>query len=263
MPCAFRVRPGRLRERSQLTGKRPGIEEIVAAVGTAGPVLDVGCGSGRLTVALAAGGRAVTGIDVNQRQLAGAEKRARTAGVDVRWLHADMNGPLPFGDAAFGAAVSRLSLMIADDPVATLAEVARTVEPAGLVVSAVWANVEENPWFTAPRAAVAEVLGAERAAFARHFGRLGAVDELEAVHSHAGFEQVQVVVLRDHIEASSPAAHWGFLTGTIGHYTRIAASLSADEQADLGRVLDRTLERYRSGERLQLPRTMLMAVARR
>jgi SAM-dependent methyltransferase len=263
MPRPLRVRSGRLRERFKLSGRRPGIDEIVAAVGTAGPVLDVGCGSGRLTVSLAASGREVTGIDVNERQLAGAGKRARAAGVDVRLLHADMNERLPFAYAAFGAAVSRLSLMIADDPVATLAEVARTVEPGGVVVSAVWAHVEENPWFTAPRAAVGEVLGQERAAFARHFGRLGTAAELEAVHRRAGFSEVDVQVLRDHVSAPSAAAHWGFLTCTIGHYTRIAGSLSAEEDVELQRALERMLEPYRSGDGLQLPRTMVMAVSNR
>jgi SAM-dependent methyltransferase len=178
-------------------------------------------------------------------------------------VHADMNQPLPFADGAFGAAVSRLSLMIAEDPVATVAEVARAVEPGGAVVSAVWAHVEENPWFTAPRAAVATALGPERAAFARHFGRLGTVEELAAVHRRAGLTDVDVEVLRDDVTADSVADHWEFLTDTIGHYTRLAASLTAGEADTLERVLCEALERYREGAGLRLPRTMLMAVGRR
>ena len=66
---------------------------------------------------LALAGAAVTGIDVSEARLAAARERAGQAGVDVRVLHADMTAPLPFGDGAFAAAVSRLSLMIAPDPV--------------------------------------------------------------------------------------------------------------------------------------------------
>jgi ubiquinone/menaquinone biosynthesis C-methylase UbiE len=263
MPFAFRIRPGKLCEHSTLSHQRPGIEEIVAAVGNAAPVLDVGCGSGRLTVSLAAGGRDVTGIDVNQRQLVGAEKRARTAGVPVRWLHADMNGPLPFAEAEYGAAVSRLSLMIADDPPATLREVARTVSAGGPVVTAVWARPEENPWFTAPRSAVAEALGPERAAFARHFGRLGTTAEIEEAYKRAGLERIEVRPLSDDVHAASVAEHWDFLTQTIGHYTRLLASLTPEEADRLEDALARALEPYRSSDGLQLPRLMLLAVAQR
>ena len=56
-----------------------------------------------------------------------------------------MTEPLPFGDGAFAAAVSRLSLMIAPDPEAVLRELARVVAPGGSVVTAVWARIEREP----------------------------------------------------------------------------------------------------------------------
>src|SRR6185437_16297846 len=154
------------------TGLPFGVAEILEDVGRPESALDVGCGSGRLTVELARRGAAATGIDTNARQLDAARERARETGVEVAFAHGDMNGPLAFADAAFGAVTSRLSLMIARDPVATLREAARVAAPGGAVVTAVWARIEENPWFGAPRAAVAEALGPERAAFARAFGRL-------------------------------------------------------------------------------------------
>ena len=69
-------------------GRRPppGFPEILAATDGAASVLDVGCGSGRLTVELALGGAAVTGIDVSDARLAAARERAGRAAVDVRLL---------------------------------------------------------------------------------------------------------------------------------------------------------------------------------
>src|SRR5688572_28802377 len=100
-----------------------GVPEIVAAVRGASSVLDAGCGSARLTHALAeAGVGDVVGIDTSAERL--AQGRERTAGTRVRLLEADFDDPLPFPDDRFGAAVSRLALMIATDPVATLRELA-------------------------------------------------------------------------------------------------------------------------------------------
>jgi SAM-dependent methyltransferase len=240
-------------------GRRPppGFPEILAAAAGAASVLDVGCGSGRLAVELARSGAAVTGIDVSEARLAAARKRAGQAGVDVRALHADMTALLPFEDGAFAAAVSRLSLMIAADPEAVLRELARVVAPGGRVVTAVWARVEENPWFGEPRAAVAAVLGPERAAFARVFGRLGDLDELLELHRLAGLEAAGTV-LRDELRPPSAADHWRELTASIGHFARLAETLSPSEEAAVVAELER---RIGAPGGIRLARTLLLATA--
>jgi SAM-dependent methyltransferase len=235
----------------------PGFPEILAAAAGAESVLDVGCGSGRLAVELARAGAAVTGIDVSEARLAAARKRAGQAGVDVRILHADMTAPLPFEDGAFAAAVSRLSLMIAADPEAVLRELARVVVPGGRVAAAVWARVEENPWFGEPRAAVAAVLGAERAAFARVFGRLGDLDELLELHRRAGLEATGTV-LRDELRPPSAADHWRELIATIGHFARLAETLSPAEEAAVVAELER---RIGPPGGIRLARSLVLATA--
>jgi SAM-dependent methyltransferase len=235
----------------------PGFPEILAAARGAASVLDVGCGSGRLAVELARAGAAVTGIDVSEARLAAARERADQEGVEIGFLHADMTEPLPFGDGAFAAAVSRLSLMIAADPEAVLRELARVVVPGGRVVTAVWARVEENPWFGEPRAAVAAVLGAERAAFARVFGRLGHLDELVELHRRAGLE-VEGAVIRDELRPPSAADHWRELTATIGHFARLAETLSPSEEAAVVGELERRIGAPGS---VRVARTLLLATA--
>jgi SAM-dependent methyltransferase len=244
-------------------GRRFGVAEMLAAADAPATALDLGCGSGRLTVELALGGAEATGIDTHTGRLADARERARKAGVGVRFLEADINAPLPFGDGAFAAVTSRLALMIGRDPVATLREAARVLRPGGTVVTAVWARIESNPWFGEPRAAVAEALGAERAAFARAFGRLGDVEELAEVHCRAGFEDVRGRVLNDEVRAADAAGHWAHLTETIGHYTRLAAALSPAEGESLAGVLERRLARFRAGDELLLPRAMVLVTGRR
>ncbi len=133
-------------------------------------MLDAGCGSGRLTIALAQAGAQVTGIDTSAERLEQARRRSEAAGTELLLLEGDFNGPLTFTDASYDAVTSRLALMAADDPVATLRELRRVLEPGGRLVTVLWASPAENPWFAVPREAVAAALGAERASFARAFG---------------------------------------------------------------------------------------------
>jgi len=53
-------------------------------------VLDLGCGTGRHSVALAAQGIEVTGLDLSADLLARARQTAEREGVEVRWLQRDM-----------------------------------------------------------------------------------------------------------------------------------------------------------------------------
>ena len=163
----------------------------------------------------------------------------------------------------FAAVTSRLALMIARDPVATLREAARVLQPGGVVVTAVWARIEHNPWFGEPRAAVAAALGAERSAFAQAFGRLGDTEELAGVHRRAGLADVRATVLRDEVVAADAAGHWAFLTGAIGHYSRLAAALTPDEQAAVDDALSERLTPFGRSGQLHLGRAIVLVSGRR
>ncbi len=240
-----------------------GTAEILAAVSGARRVLDAGCGSGRLTVALAQAGSEVTGIDTNAKQLAEARRRAGAADVELELLEADFNAQLPFPDGSFDAVASRLALMAADDPVATLRELRRTLEEEGRLVSVVWASPAENPWFSVPREAIAEVLGSDRASFARAFGRLGDPDEAAAVHRAADLRDVEAHRLHERTIVASAAGHWAALAGENGHFRRVAAGLSDAEHTALVAELESRFRAYREGDHLSLPRTLVLVTARR
>jgi SAM-dependent methyltransferase len=239
-----------------------GTAEILASVAGARRVLDAGCGGGRLTVALARAGAEVTGIDTSVERLEQARRRAGTAGVELRLLEADFNLPLPFADASFDAVTSRLSLMAADDPVATLAELRRVLKPDGRLATVVWASPEENPWFGLPREAIAAVLGEERARFARAFGRLGDPDEAAAAHRAAGLGEAEATRLHERRTALDAAAYWRELAAENGHFRRVAAGLSETERVELANEVEARLAPYRDGDHLSLPRTLVLVRAR-
>lgn len=242
-----------------------GAPELIDAVRGAERVLDMGCGSGRLTVALAQRGAEVTGFDTSAQRLDDARRRAVAADADVpvRLLEADADAPLPFADASFDAVTSRLVLMVVRDPVATLTELQRVLVPEGRIATAVWAALPQNPWFDGPREAVRAVLGEEAASFARAFGRLGTSEELAATHRAAGFADVDGRLLQEHVHRADADEHWRLLAAENGHYRRIDAALAEAERSAVARELSARLEPCRSCAGLAIPRTMVLVTGRR
>jgi SAM-dependent methyltransferase len=242
-----------------------GVPQIVAAVSPAGSILDAGCGSARLTLAFAEAGAAdVVGIDTSRERL--AEGRARVSahpmGACVKLIEADFDHALPFADGAFAAAASRLALMIAADPVATLRELRRVTAAGGRIVTALWAPVGENPWFGLPRDAVAAVVGPERAGYARAFGRLGSHREATGAHCAAGLADVQAETLRQTLDFEDAAALWHWMARENGHVRRVDATLSVAERASVLDELERLVARHRGHDgSLALPRAMTLVTA--
>lgn len=240
-----------------------GAHELLAAVAGAGRVLDLGCGSGRLTVALAREGAAVTGLDTSRERLEQARRRAGEGGVELELVEATMDDPLPFEDGSFDAATSRLVLMAAAEPTATLRELRRVVVPDGRIATAIWASLDRNPWFSAPRAAIAAVLGADRAAFARVFGKLGDPAEAAEVHRSAGLRDVEATLLEEHVSAADAAEHWERLARENGHFRRVAATLTAAERDAVVAEVAARLEPYGTAGSIRVPRTLVLVTARR
>jgi 2-polyprenyl-3-methyl-5-hydroxy-6-metoxy-1,4-benzoquinol methylase len=96
--------------------------------------VDVACGPGVVSRAMAGRVGSVSGIDLTPAMVEEAEKRARDEGVDnVGFAIGDATS-LEFADAAFDGAITRLSLHHVPLPGRVVAEMARVVRPGGTVV---------------------------------------------------------------------------------------------------------------------------------
>ena len=111
-------------------------------------VLDVGCGFGDSTLAIArrvGPGGAAVGVDCASRFVRAAEDEARAAGLaNASFLVADVQtddlcGPYDFAFSRFGTMFFAL-------PGAALANVRRALKSGGRLTMIVWRRREDNPW---------------------------------------------------------------------------------------------------------------------
>jgi ubiquinone/menaquinone biosynthesis C-methylase UbiE len=112
-----------------------------AAVSDGETVLDVGCGTGTLAIALKrrAAGAGVTGLDADPEVLERARRKAAAHGQHVHLVEA-LSTAMPFEDEAFDVVVSTLFFhhLDRDAKAATLREVFRVLRPGGRFHVADW-----------------------------------------------------------------------------------------------------------------------------
>jgi malonyl-CoA O-methyltransferase len=98
-------------------------------------ILDLGCGTGRHTLALVRAGARVTALDQSPEMMAIARRKLQ--GHPVDWVLHALPAPLPLADAVFALVVAGLVVEHVADLPALLREVVRVLVPRGrLVLSA-------------------------------------------------------------------------------------------------------------------------------
>jgi SAM-dependent methyltransferase len=124
-------------------------------------VIDIGCGSGTTVLELArrvGPGGFVLGADISQQSIDKARQRIAAAGLS----HAEASlcdvSVHAFAPDSFDLAFSRFGVMFFADPVATFINLRRGMKRGGRLTFAVFRTPRENPWGTAPVAAVRHLL---------------------------------------------------------------------------------------------------------
>lgn len=130
------------------------ISDAVLAHASAKPgehVIDIGCGCGASTLALAAQVGAeghVLGVDISTPMVARARERAG-AGAPVDFLEADATHHA-FARARTDMLFSRFGVMFFADPVRSFTNMRRALKPGGRLVFVCWREPKQNPWMMVP-----------------------------------------------------------------------------------------------------------------
>jgi SAM-dependent methyltransferase len=123
---------------SAATTDRPQVARLVEAVGDSARmrVLDVACGPGIVTSALAEHAQEVVALDLTPQMLEMARERCSRAGRTNVVFKEGSATALPFSDATFDAIVTRLSFHHFPEPLAVLKEMLRVLRPGGTLAIA-------------------------------------------------------------------------------------------------------------------------------
>ncbi len=131
-----------------------------AMAGSASRVLDVGCGAGGTTLAVARrlGAQArCTGIDISDPMIAAARADAEREDASTSFLCADAEIHA-FEPASFDCILSRFGVMFFDDFVGAFANLRRAALDGASLRFITWRSPEENPFMTTAERAAAPLL---------------------------------------------------------------------------------------------------------
>lgn len=260
------------RFQEDLDALHSGVTEVLLAAASPEArerVLDVGCGAGAQTFALA---RAVgpegslTGIDFSAPLLAKAEERRQAMGLrNVAFRHGDAS--IETFEAPFDLVASRFGVMFFDEPVAAFANLRAALRPGGRLAFVAWQGPEANPWFALPHRLATERLGATAPAPPDAPGPMAFRDAERVLRilSDAGFADCKAEPLSTELHHPAGVERATAVATQIGPVSRLMREKGgSDEDRDaIAAALVSAFEAYRSPDGIRVPAGLLVYTARR
>jgi SAM-dependent methyltransferase len=114
-------------------------------------VLDIGCGAGATTIAMArrlGSAGSCLGVDISGPLVTAARARAAAEGLDTAAFVQSDAQVHPFEPGGFDAVISRFGVMFFDDPEAAFANVRSAARRGAKLTAIVWRGPADNPFLT-------------------------------------------------------------------------------------------------------------------
>ena len=177
---------------------QPFEDVLVAAVSAsaARSVLDIGCGTGSTTRAVARvlgnAGRCI-GNDISEQMIDAARMLAEREGVPVSFICADAQTH-EFEPAAFDMIISRFGVMFFDDFVRAFENLRRAARTGGELRFIAWRGPEENPFMMAAERAAAPLLPNLRPRQPNEAGQFGFADakRVRSILEESGWRDIEI-----------------------------------------------------------------------
>jgi len=203
----------------------------VAAELKAQHVLDIGCGTGATTLAIArrlGAQAACLGLDISAPRTALARERAQREALHARFVTADAQTHAFDDNASFDLIVSRFGVMFFEDPVAAFANLHRAATADAQLKLIAWRSAADNPFMTAAERAAAPYLPAMPARKPDEPGQFGFADQdrVRAILERAGWTNVAIEPLD--VECTLPARDLDAYVTKLGPLGRVLGD--ADER---------------------------------
>ena len=245
-----------LSELSDVTLSRAGLKPGDRAI-------DIGCGTGALTVAAAEAvgdkGR-ILATDIAPPFVARTAERASHLPQVATYLGDAQIAEWP--EAGFDAAISRLGVMFFADPPKAFANIASALRPGGRMTFTAWAPAAVNPYWSDTARISVDRLGAPPKSKPNTPGPMGLSNRdwsLEQFRA-AGLGDVACEEVDAFLPVDGPPEKAAALSMQIGPPARVIRLFEASD-ADRAAILDgltRLMEAFRQGERVMIPARLLV-----
>ncbi|WP_176828097.1 class I SAM-dependent methyltransferase [Ruegeria marina] len=236
------------------------VPSILSSLGNGGGrVLDLCCGQGNVTQALAKAGYAVTGADFSARMLSHARDRF-PAGV---FVEADAQD-LPFEAGAFDTVVCSFGLMHIPDQPRALSEIRRVLKPKGRFVMTSWCGPDVSPVFQVFYSSVQEHGDASvKMPDSPDFHRFANAEMARSILSDAGFdiEQQRIIDCFWMLDAPDTLAEI-FQNGAPRGGYLLSRQPEENNAAIKAAVADKVRNRFADGDRWRAPMPASLILAR-
>lgn len=239
---------------------------LVRAVSDAGArrVLDIGCGTGATTfaVAQALGSQGhCTGIDISGPMIAAARTRAEREGRLASFICADAQSH-GFAPASFDMIISRLGVMFFADPVQAFANLRRAVRPDAALRLIVWRSAAENPFMTTAELAAKPLLPDLPPRRPDAPGQFGFADRsrVEAILRASGWEGAAIEPLD--VALRFPASELTRYVSRLGPVGVMLQGMEEPRRTDVIDTVRGAFDRYVDGSEIRFTAACWMVAAR-
>ncbi|HEY6877213.1 MAG TPA: class I SAM-dependent methyltransferase [Polyangiales bacterium] len=227
-------------------------------------VLEVGCGCGGSTLALARAvgeGGSVLGIDLSRPMLQRA--RERTAGMANVTLRQGDAGRYVFPDPVT-LIYSRFGVMFFDDPALSFRNLRSALGLGGRLCFVCWQALELNPWHALPLRAAARLVALPPPAEPGQPGpfSLAKEEHLQSLLTEAGFEDVQMHGHTLQLSLGDLASATELMTEVVGPLSRALATLDAFAREAARAEVRAALREHLAGDQVSLAASVWIVHAR-
>jgi SAM-dependent methyltransferase len=244
---------------------------LLARLGLAGgeSVLEIGCGTGALTLPLAEAvgehGRIVA-VDISEPMLGAARQKIAERGLPNVTLHSGDAQVFALEPAAFDVATSRMGVMFFADPAAAFRNIKGALKPGGWLVFACWAPIAENRHWLISYDVALRHLGPPAPLPNHEPGPLafGDPDYIRGVLTAAGFAEIAVERAHPTIIGGSPEEE-SRQALTMGPTARLIEAKNPDEatRQAIARDIEAAFAAEAAAGPIRLPATIFLVSARR
>ena len=228
-----------------------------AALSAAAPlsgerVIDIGCGCGATTLAIAESGASVWGVDISAPMVARA--RARTAELDNVTFSVNDASTADY-NAEHHLIFSRFGVMFFDDPKAAFSNLRSALVGGGRLAFVCWQSPEKNPFMSVAGRAAQPFLPESEPQDPCAPGPFAFADPhwIEEVLDNAGFSDVNITSLNPHLAVGKTLDESMYFQARVGPLARALSELDESLQAEAKQAVRDALSEYETDDGVILP----------